>query len=679
MKNRIYRLWREGYLYIVVACFLYALYGSNERIGIYDWQKEVAYFAYIKTSLRSFRCLPLFWWSIPDNVSWYPSVAHTSNFIGNPETMLFSPLLPLILLMDVTHYVKILSVIHFVVGVIGLLMLRRQLRWDDLQFRTYSSLFLFSPIVIQHLAIGYTPWLNLFLFPWLVYFIAHRRLLSSCLGVSAVLSLTLLQGGIHVFIWFAIFFVLYGFFCAFIEREWFHLLRILIVTSVVPLLSFVRIYTTAQAYGDFHQAFQTGYNPLNFLAWALIPPILTSPFDSFFVRKVWLGVPSWDGGIFWGLSVLMFAVVVIKYKSYRRNTEATNAGMALNYDSVLASASILLFLSFGSVFQLLVRGINLVVHIPFSEGAEKYPFRLAIPSFLGYSLLAAHFSANIWETVNSWICRDRLRGMLSPLTNVVTYLSLALGVGISLALIASVIFPSFILSAPMNMIEDAYYGEAHQWLSQMMEGKKTLPLQHYRAKLEAVYVSVKNGLLIALLSSLLTFLGLRNRARIQSFLEGSPYAMYEFALAIPLLFASAVWLSLAISVPFRNYPIQNMLPPKILTHPSLANFEPTTIVTPEKLVIYPREGSRVAEYTIPNISPADAKFLTVASENALLSESHGALAVVLQGTGPVVLEFKTTDYKRALRLTVMAWIGWIGTCTAITVRRKGKKGQPYVA
>lgn len=94
MKTKIYSLWEKGYLYLALSMLFFLLNQLSGRVGVFDWRKEIAYFQFIKESFTTFHSLPWFWWNKPQNLASYPGVSYTSNFVGNPETMLFLPLLP---------------------------------------------------------------------------------------------------------------------------------------------------------------------------------------------------------------------------------------------------------------------------------------------------------------------------------------------------------------------------------------------------------------------------------------------------------------------------------------------------------------------------------------------------------------------------------------------------------
>ncbi len=506
------------------------------------------------------------------------------------------------------------------------------------------------------MAAGYTPWLNLFFFPLLVYFLACRRILFSSFGISVILALTLLQGGTHIFIWFVIFVILYDISSVFLERNWRYLFHIIIVIMLAPLLSFIRIYATAQAYANFHQPFQPGYNPINFLVWAIIPPVLIAPVNMFFLAKVWFGVPSWDGAMFWGLPIIMIPLMMIKYKNYRNSLVLvkSNEKPALNYDSLLISSSVLFCLSFFSVFELLIKAVNAVLHAPFIEGAEKYPFRLMIPAFLGFSVLIAHFSPNIWQTIDKWLndkwdgnIASRHTAFFSP-AKIVMYISIVLFIVLAFAVVLSFIFAPAVLSAFMNIVKNAYYGKGSQWLAQRIDYLEQMAVV-------TTYFQLQIAVSVVCIFSLIIFLILKNYSKYKK----TPYISFEITLVLPLLFSSLMWFSLAISKPHTKYKTQNVLPPYIQISPDLPDLEINVAATPQKLTIYPPKDSRIRQYILTGIPAADSKFLDLISKNASLSESDGFLSILPQDSNPIVLAVKSANYKYALYLTITAWVGLI--------------------
>lgn len=650
MKTKIYSLWEKGYLYLALSMLLFLLNQLSGRVGVFDWRKEIAYFQFIKESFTTFHSLPWFWWNKPHNLASYPGVSYTSNFVGNPETMLFSPFVPLLLLMDVLPFVKFLAIIHCSIGIGGSLALGRRLKWDRQQFRFYAILFLLSPIAIQHLSLGYTQYINLFFFPWLVYFISDEKPSSSILGTSIILGLVLLEAGTHIFIWYAMLISLYFVFKISIERKWDF--RLLGIFSLTPLLAFARIYSTAQAYAGFHLRVQAGYNPINFTFWALIPPILIPPFDSLFLGKIWMGVPSWDGAVFWGLALMLLLVLAKNYRRYS-NAGSINPGHRSIYFSLFLASSVLFILSFFSIFDWFIRAAKAITHIPFVEGAEPYPFRLALPAFLGFSVVIAAYSKGLSQSLDEFWRRLASRSIIPRLARPLKFLTLALSVGFSLALMASVIFSRIIQERLHDMISAAYYGTGYGWISRLMEDRSVNPLELYYRTVERAYSQLQILLLMGVPFLIVVALLLRS-----DILKREQAT--EFVLAVPCVFATLMWFSLLISVPLSRYAARNILPPVVITHPS--NIEPEVIVNPQSTTIIPPRGSHALEFVFPEISSADSKFLHVASNNAKISCSTGVMSLIPSDDRAIVIEFNSTGYKKAIALTVAAWSVVMGFC-----------------
>jgi hypothetical protein len=493
------------------------------------------------------------------------------------------------------------------------------------------------------------------------------------------LALSLLQGGSHVFIWFAIFVILYDISNVFLERNWRYLFHILIIITLTPLLSFARIYTTAQAYTDFHQPFQPGYNPVNFLTWTIIPPLWIVPLNIFFIKKVWFDVPAWDGAIFWGLLIILIPLMIIKYKNYRNTAPAvkSNQKSGLNYDSVLVSSSILFLLSFFTIFEFIIKTVNTVLNAPFIESAEKYPFRLAIPAFLGFSILIAHFSNNIWQTIDGWL-KNKWGGRLishyiatTSFAKIMMYFFVIFFIVTFFASAFGFIFAQSILSWLMNTIQNAHAGAGSQWLI-----KKIEQMQLSQNAVLTGYFQSLLALLVICIFSFIIFLILKAYLKYIFLFKKTPYILFEMILVLPLLFSSLMWLALALSNPHYIYQTQRVLPPRIKITPDLPNVETKADATPQKLTIYPVKNPAIREYILAGVPAADGKFLDVASKNASLSESDGSLSILPLDSSPIILEVKSANYMNALYLTLAAWLALICAFIVNSLFHRRSKHSP---
>jgi hypothetical protein len=617
------RFWESGYLYLAIAATLYLIYCLTGRIGDYDWKKDLAYVQYTRTSLVSYHTVPYFLWNTLPRLARYPAIARTSSFISNPETLLLSPFTPFLLLLSPVAFIKFMLAIHFAIGAAGLFALRRELQWSEVQFRTYAILFLFSPVIIQHIAIGFIPWLNLFFFPWLIFFLAHRNRLVSTLGLSLVLAWTLLQGGVHPFVWFALLTVLYAIARAALSRSWAPGVQLAFVFAATASLSFVRLYATAGVFSDFHQPFEAGYNAVGFVATALVPPLLIEPYDSFFMDRTWGHVPSYDAGVFWGAALPMLVILLVRYRRYREHG-AIRVGAArngLDCDALLISASVVFALSFGSLLSVLVNGITRIVPIVFADAIEKYPFRLAIPALLAYSVLIAHFSQDIWLDVSAWLERHDIERM--PSWTIAKY-----GAAVS-AVLCLLLLTASVFGSPR-------------------------PFAGYLLWSHSTYRQMQIALLVAAVASALGSVMAQKRTWLRRAVEGLPFAGYEALLAAPLLFGSVMWFWVASAAWPTDYLAQDVLPPRLETPTGLPV---RTAVTPQMLTVYPSPPVP-GRYTLPDISFSDSRFLT--PRNARLESVDGALSMVPRSDQAIGLEVDTSGFRNALFITTVSWLLVVG-------------------
>jgi len=198
-------------------CYIPSAFLFYPNVGIYDWDKEVLYTGCIKVSIQDYHQFPLFLWN-------------SSQLEG-----------------------------YLAVRYLGIMALSKQLKWEVGQTSIFSALFLFSPIIIQHVSIGYLPWMNLYLFPWLLYFLADEDAIKRCIGSGLVLALVLLQGGLLVFVWLVFFTVFYLLLLAIVRKKGHILWSIPLTLGSSALMAFPRLYLSMQSLADFAQRFVSVY------------------------------------------------------------------------------------------------------------------------------------------------------------------------------------------------------------------------------------------------------------------------------------------------------------------------------------------------------------------------------------------------------------------------------------
>jgi hypothetical protein len=313
----------EKYTYLILAFVNVIIYIIVPRIGIYDWDKEILYTLYIKESVFHLNSLPYYLWN-NNGLGFFPVINHSGLFIGYPETLLFSPWIIFLSFIEPILFLKLFYLVHFLLAIVGILLLARLLNWRRNQLRVFSGLFLLSPIIIQHVAIGYSPWINLFLFPLLMYFLLHKNRRVSNIICAMICAVIILQGGIHIAVWFLGFIFLLKFWQAIYFKKLGEILDFLGILFLTGVLSFARIYSSFLTFKDFWQPNFPGFSLRSFLSMAFkLPFFFISRIDDiegyfeFYID----GVPYWDGGVYWGpfLVILFILLIILFMKSIRKS------------------------------------------------------------------------------------------------------------------------------------------------------------------------------------------------------------------------------------------------------------------------------------------------------------------------------------------------------------------------
>ena len=658
--NRLIWLWEKGYLYAFFASILFLFYVLNTHVGVMDWYKESAYLHYIKSALTEFDSLPYFWWSKIDKISWMPPVKATAVFISIPETTIFSPLTPLLYILSEIVYLKVYLLVQCLVGLGGVFALRKRLNWNDIQFRTYLAVFIFSPIIFQHIAVGFFPWYNIFFFPWLIFFLAEKKSLTKIVGMSIVLALVLLQGGVYVFVWFVMLLFLYGFYNIIIERNYMIILQVVGAMALVLLLAHVRIYAASLSFMDFSREWfaTNGYNPFNFLFYALIPTVTIQPLDLIFWTNMFrIGIPQHDAGIFWGLVVIMVLVIISRFNEIFKNDKKGQS--RINYKALFFAAVTIFIFSFLSVWATITSTIQLLVDLPFFESIKNYGYRFGIPAYLGFSLVTANYVEKIWIVLLR-VMRRKPWLIFKRLTKIVFNISL---IGLGSTYFSLVAFKKLILSQLYAVVSKAYNNTGHFWLRNKMEGIAENNLNFYFSRVDQLYSMLQNVVLIILIVFVVMYiiklLIRANRSRIDKINERFPFAKLELTLVLPLMFSVFMWVHLATRTSYDSHPKQNVTPPEVVVVSDQSNVQPKMEATPQKLIIEQNDNANVEGYLFPNIKAVEYKNLKVTSRNGVLINSQDRLMVKPLDGQPIIIEFTTENIKRALWITILSWMGVI--------------------
>ena len=676
-------LQKHGYACLFFTALLIFLFYPN--VGIYDWDKEVLYSAYIKTSLLEYRQFPLFLWNSAQ-LAGYPAVDQSTFFAANPETMLFSSFLPLLLLFSPAVFLKLLVVLNGALGFTGVLALGKRLHWQSAQTRIFSALFLLSPIIIQHVAIGYLPWINLYLFPWLLFFLLSEDIVTRSLGSGMVLALVLLQGGSHVFIWLAFFVVLYMLWISVIRKNGGDLLTIPLAILAAVGLALPRFYLSFQSFATFSQRFFSGYSIRAFLQWGLVPPFFTpSSMDDieYFIEDYIDGVPYWDGEVFWGVLIVL-AVLLPFLFLHLRGKNAQDSAAKIPALAVACASAILLIFSFGGLYERVITYFSALLRLPALEGMEKYPFHFAIPAYYGFAFAVAAcwpdwpgFFERVWFTFRvRWeqfsVLFWHFAHWLSKQRRTLNWLA---GILLVLCITALALKPAVLAWAQVQ-ISLAYSGYGASWLAGLMEHTGNIPMESYLAKARTLYGYVQHGLLgMILFSVLLWFLGtmqVSSRDMQEAHVSQCKFSPWilEVLLVAPLLLAFGMWWRVALATPQDTLPILKIDAPEIST---VAVDDPTQVAilsfTPTSLDLTVSETQGGAMLVFSGIPAQDAQFLKIASGGASFIDQDGKLGVRVEQAGEVNIR---VNPKLILIPSLIAGVAWL-LCGWILFRKEKHK------
>ena len=656
-RKALYLFWEQGYLYALFAMVLFLMYSLNKNVGVMDWYKDSAYLHYIKTSLTDYNTLPYFWWSKISEISWIPPVRATSIFISIPETSLFSPLTPLILFLSEIVYLKIYILVQCLAGLFGVFALKERLHWNNLQFRTYLAIFIFSPIVFQHIAVGYLPWYNLFLFPWLVFFLVETITIRKIIGIAIVNSLVLLQGGVYVFVWFSMILILYALFQAIVEKKVKDLFTIATSYIFVFLLANVRIYTASLSFVDFSREWFEigGYNPFSFLFFALIPTITIQPLDLlFWTNLLWLGITPHDAGIFWGMVIIMVGVLLLFYKKIF-NTDSYKSD-TINYRSIFFVSIIIFTFSFFSFWASIMKAVQSVIEIPFFESIKNYGYRLGIPAYLGFSLVVANYIKDIWKILHKATRSKLWQALMLILKRVFRLATVVVGA----ILVTFIAFKRDIVEKLNEIVLAAYTNTGHFWLRNRMEGIESNNVEFYYARLENFYLlflKILMILLIVLLSTHFIILLIRlSNNLIRPIYKRFKYLGLEIALVLPLMFSTFMWIHLATRTPFDFHARQQVTPPTVVVETENKYDMPEIIVTPKNMIIQQKSNIMPGGYLFPQILARDYKHLTITTKNATLFDKQGILKINPIDDQDIIVDFNTKTINLTLIITLCSWV-----------------------
>ena len=677
MKKSVFKFWEKGNFYFFVAGMLALILLLDNRIGIYDWGKEIAYFNLIKTSLSQYHSLPFYWWN-PQGYADYPAVSVSSFFLGNPETFAFSPFVLFLFVLDTIVFMKLLYVLFLVLAIFGIQKLGKKLNWKANQQRIFAALFLFSPIIVQHIAIGYIPWLNLFLFPWLLLFLLEEKPIFSIFGTAGVLSLVLLQGGLHPFVWFTGFVGIF-FLVQFLQKPAIRTIFLFFgIIALIILLSFVRLNTSMQIFADFQQRIFNGYRPSGFINWGLTPPLFTpADMDDIepYIESYDNGVPYWDGAIYWGgvLPLAIPALVVMINKKFKCRSKGIGERQSLIF-SIGISALVMTLLSIGNLYRDMIIPVSDFLRLPALQGMERFPFRFALLGYYGSSFIVANYFDDILFLIMKIL--SVLKRLFRKLNHFVLRISrknyqqkfLLFVIVISILYTISALSKQIFLIWFTEIARKAYEGQSYPWLASLMSQRAIIPFSIYLSKINAFYSNLQGLVLRITIVGwfILLFIFFNSQMKIavahfDKFLKKRTPIIIELCLVLPLLFASMMWMRVALATPIKEKIQFSFVPPEVQIIPSSSGSSIGYSVSPTSLKLDVKEYAPPQKIIFSNIKFSDNKFLQTSNLKDQWFDQEGWLGLIPAEKGDVDIRIDPNSYQPALHITIISWLAMLLT------------------
>ncbi len=128
-------------------------------------------------------------------------MTQTSSYWGNPEVLVLSPLLPLAPWVPAVAFVKASLAFHLVVATAGTFLLAARLGVGATGGLVLALLTVGNPWVMQHQAIGYTPWMAAGYAPLIAALLVGQPRRWHLAAASALAALPVYQEALHVFLW----------------------------------------------------------------------------------------------------------------------------------------------------------------------------------------------------------------------------------------------------------------------------------------------------------------------------------------------------------------------------------------------------------------------------------------------------------------------------------------------
>lgn len=367
---------------LVLVLIWYGPYLISKKVGIFDTSKDMFFFAYVGQSLKTFN-YPFFFVAPPWSVAHYPTLVKSHAVFANPEVYSLSPDMIFMPFLSTVRFVKVHFALHFFVGIFGVYLLSKRLRLR-LEFSLgLLLLVILNPWYLQHLAIGYYPWINAALFPLIAALLIPNAKRKYDVCFAALLnSLILYQGGFHLFFWFNGTALIVSIVSCFKYISVRPLVRVFGFYCVTFFAALPKLLFGASAYGGEARPIFGSWDTLEGL-WAVFTDCLTDPYK---VSHAINNIPWYDGSLYMGIFFIVLVLVSIVLASVKQRWKVA-------IDEMLIPGIILIIISWESGWSNIVSFFDSATEAVLGRPiyilhAERYPYRFLFPCLLLMSVFA---------------------------------------------------------------------------------------------------------------------------------------------------------------------------------------------------------------------------------------------------------------------------------------------------
>jgi len=374
----------------------------SENFGVFDWHKEAYYFHFLRENLVEFRPFPLSFIYLPGNLNWYPTLSKTLSYWANPEVITFSPLFLFIPFLSTIAFIKFYFLSHLLFGVMGIYTMFRRLKLGVVEILMMFVMIVLNPWLMQHLAIGFTPFIQFCLLPMIIAMLITPRLkIMNFVYASILNALVVYSGGWHIFFVFngavAVFYVIYA-----IRRKiTFPMIQAFVFYLLTGVLIFPKMVAVLSIFHGWKREIQSSYGSLADL-WGLLTdgnaPLYDIP-RSFNIY----GVNLYDGSMLMGEWFVILLICCVLFSMYRHAKPhlVLDPYPAFPSLEVVISGVIFCILGWDGVWKALADIFPVL-------GSKIYPWHLAFASIFFFIVfvtweslmfIRTYFRSYIWITL----------------------------------------------------------------------------------------------------------------------------------------------------------------------------------------------------------------------------------------------------------------------------------------